>query len=71
MTGKVTCRAGDTVRFLRDYDRFKKGSEVKIAWGGEIEPHVASDLCLEAADGRGPFAEKVRGKGDDDGGNEA
>lgn len=59
-------RFGQEIRMLRDYDdgRYAAGAVYHVDVPGEpedgtIRPNIAKTLCGPAADGRGPYAEKV------------
>lgn len=59
---------GDKIRMLRPYDggRYAVGEVYKVCPApaepdqGKVAPGIADDLCAEAADGGGPFAERVK-----------
>jgi hypothetical protein len=63
---------GTKIRMLRDYDggRFEAGEVYEVGMGepedGQIMPAIAKTLCGPAADGDGPFAEKIEEETSDD-----
>jgi len=60
---------GDQIQMRRDYDdgRLAKGETYTVGAGdGEITPGLARALCQEAADGEGPYAEKITSDVTDD-----
>lgn len=63
---------GDEIRMLRTYDAgvgLVEGAVVEVAGSsghGKATPGVARTLCQDAADGGGPYAERVEQKSTSD-----